>query len=109
MRLSIFSKVLLPAPFRPMIPITSPFLTSKETSLRAQNVSVCAFLKGCLNRSTITSRKLGLFSELWVSSYDFASPRMDIATSDDIRKPPFHTLERKRTKQKHEQHYKRRV
>ena len=38
-RLRIFSRVLLPAPLRPMMPTTSPCWTSKETSLRAQNSS----------------------------------------------------------------------
>ncbi len=32
----IFSSVLLPAPFRPMIPTTSPGFTSKDTSFSAQ-------------------------------------------------------------------------
>jgi hypothetical protein len=31
----IFSKVDLPAPFRPMMPKTFPLFTSNETSLRA--------------------------------------------------------------------------
>src|ERR1017187_3120197 len=35
----IFSKVLLPAPLRPMIPITSPWATSKLTSFSAQKCS----------------------------------------------------------------------
>src|ERR1035441_1727997 len=39
MRLRIFSSVLLPAPFRPIMPTTSPRLTSKETSLSAQKSS----------------------------------------------------------------------
>ena len=39
MRLNIFSKVLLPAPLRPMTPRTSPCSTSKLTSLSAQNSS----------------------------------------------------------------------
>lgn len=39
MRLRIFSRVLFPAPFRPMMPTTSQRLTSKETSLSAQNSS----------------------------------------------------------------------
>jgi hypothetical protein len=39
MRLKIFSNVLFPAPFRPMMPTTSPRLTSKETSLSAQKSS----------------------------------------------------------------------
>ena len=39
MRERILSNVLLPAPLRPMMPRTSPRLTSKLTSLRAQNSS----------------------------------------------------------------------
>src|SRR2546421_711353 len=39
MRERIFRSVDFPAPLRPMMPTTSPRLTSKETSLRAQNVS----------------------------------------------------------------------
>ena len=39
MRRRIFSNVLLPAPLRPMMPSTSPRLTSKLTSLSAQNSS----------------------------------------------------------------------
>ena len=39
-RLRIFSRVDLPAPLRPIMPTTSPCLTSKETSLRAQKSSV---------------------------------------------------------------------
>ncbi len=38
-RLSTFSSVLLPAPLRPMMPTTSPWFTSNETSRMAQNVS----------------------------------------------------------------------
>ena len=39
MRLSSLSSVDLPAPFRPMMPTTSPILISKETFLSAQNSS----------------------------------------------------------------------
>jgi len=35
----ILSNVLFPAPLRPMMPMTSPCLTSKETSFKAQIVS----------------------------------------------------------------------
>ncbi len=42
MRERIFSRVLLPAPFLPTIPRTSPRLTSKLTSFSAQNVSSVA-------------------------------------------------------------------
>jgi hypothetical protein len=37
MRERTFSRVLLPAPFRPMIPTMSPRSTSKFTSFSAQN------------------------------------------------------------------------
>src|ERR1039458_8547525 len=37
--LRILSNVDLPAPLRPMMPSTSPCLTSKETSFKAQNSS----------------------------------------------------------------------
>ncbi len=39
MRESILSSVLLPAPLRPIMPTTSPRLTSKETSLSAHRSS----------------------------------------------------------------------
>src|SRR5665213_1758018 len=38
-RLRILRRVLLPAPLRPIRPTTSPLLTSKLTSLRAENRS----------------------------------------------------------------------
>ena len=38
MRDRIFSRVLLPAPLRPMMPTTSPGRTSKSTSFKAQNL-----------------------------------------------------------------------
>ena len=37
-RLSTFSNVLLPAPLRPMMPTTSPFLMSKLTSLSPESL-----------------------------------------------------------------------
>ena len=40
MRDRILSSVDLPAPLRPMMPSTSPRLTSKLTSLSAQNSSI---------------------------------------------------------------------
>ncbi len=42
-RLMILRRVLLPAPLRPMIPTTSPQLTSKLTSWRAWNCSTTFF------------------------------------------------------------------
>ena len=70
MRDRIFSSVLLPAPLRPMMPTTSPRLTSKETSFSAQIVGLswlplpleecCAAerrrRKGAATASVITSR-----------------------------------------------------
>src|SRR5262249_53194476 len=40
MRLRILRSVLLPAPFRPMMPTTSPLATSKLKSFSAQNSSL---------------------------------------------------------------------
>ena len=49
-RESSFKSVVLPAPLRPMMPITSPCFTSNDTSFSAQNYSVdlsdSIFLKG---------------------------------------------------------------
>ena len=52
---SIFNRVDLPAPLRPIIPMLSPGYTLKETSFNAQNSSsACCFLK----IAVIESRKL---------------------------------------------------
>ena len=40
----IWTRVLLPDPFRPIIPRDSDFLISKETSLSAKKSSVMSFL-----------------------------------------------------------------
>ena len=40
MRLRILRSVVLPAPLRPMMPTTSPRLTSNETSFKAQKSSI---------------------------------------------------------------------
>src|SRR5271157_2908196 len=87
MRERILSKVLLPAPLRPRIPMDSPCRMSKSTSLSAQKVSrSCALTpNGCLTRSTIASlRFVGRF-RLWEMTYDLLSPRTETARSlDDI-------------------------
>ena len=44
-RESSLSSVLLPAPFRPMIPTTSPGATVKFTLRRAQSTSRCGFAR----------------------------------------------------------------
>ena len=66
MRVKIFSNVLLPAPLGPMIPTTSPFSISNETSLSAQNVSDVDFpvrLKRATNRRGKLTRSS--YSVLW--------------------------------------------
>ena len=53
----IFSSVLLPAPLRPMIPRTSPSSTEKDTSLRAQRLSVFRLrVRSCRKAFARTSR-----------------------------------------------------
>ena len=51
MRDSTFSSVLLPAPFGPTMPITSPTPTRNETSFSAQNVVSPSPLAGHLPES----------------------------------------------------------
>src|SRR5271157_3383665 len=85
MRERILSKVLLPAPLRPMIPTDSPLRMSKSTSSSAQNVSRCwvLTLSGCLTRSTIASLKVvGRFVS-WEIRYDLLKPRTETAMSLD--------------------------
>ena len=48
-RLMILSRVLFPAPLRPMIPTTSPQFTSKVTSWRASNFSTTFFARDRLS------------------------------------------------------------
>src|SRR5271157_5548579 len=87
MRDSNFKRVLLPAPFRPMMPTDSPRWMSKLTSLSAQNSSRSCrpFPIGCRMRSTITSRKFVGRFQLWAMTYDLLSPRTETARSlDDI-------------------------
>ena len=63
MRLRILSRVLLPAPLRPMMPTTSPFMMSKDRSRKAQNVSLDARRKGCRARwASISATVEGRFS-----------------------------------------------
>ena len=59
---STLSKVVLPEPFFPMIPSTSPFSTSNERSRRAQMVWVDA--RADFPRSTAASRRKGRVAAL---------------------------------------------
>src|ERR1039458_8708428 len=70
--LKIFNSVLLPAPFRPMMPTTSPCLTSKETSLSAQKSSadlrfqISDFrFEDASNTSPCPSPRSGWRGEVW--------------------------------------------
>ena len=65
MRLRILSRVLLPAPLRPMMPTTSPFWMSKSTSLSAQNVSVSGLWNGFLRRCIRASPAVVCLAALW--------------------------------------------
>ena len=70
----ILSRVLLPAPLRPMMPTTSPRLTSKETSRNAQNsVEGCA-VEGCrLPLSGLLTFNLPTFNRLSPSTIESRS------------------------------------
>src|ERR1044072_8603398 len=101
MRLRIFSSVLLPAPLRPMMPTTSPFLISNETSFSAQNVSFFARFSGFLRRASIVSARVECFSWSCTIMYDLPRPRTETAISlDDISELPLHPLERHHAQQK---------
>src|SRR3954447_12553201 len=100
MRDNTFSSVLLPAPFGPTMPITSPTSTRKQTSFSAQNVLVPSALPLiCLNRRHGPATHDVIDSPNVVSPiavvpivYCFPSFSMTMA-SDDIGKPPFHLEE----------------
>ena len=84
----IFSSVLFPAPFRPMIPTTSPRRTSKDTSRRAQiEVSGVPFRKlrmrrmGAPSAPIIASRRVRCRTWLAPIRYTFDKPSTRIATS----------------------------
>src|ERR1700689_365665 len=103
MRDRIFSRVLLPAPFRPIMPTTSPCLTSKLTSFRAMNCSTSLLRNGWRSLSSIVSAMVECFTVLRSMRYALETPRMEIARSDDIGEPPFHALESDRPHDKDQQ------
>src|SRR5215471_15757154 len=84
-RESTLSRVLLPAPLRPMRPTTSPLLTSIETSLRAQKTfgDEAPRLRDLNNPATpmaIWSRKVSqLLCEQMVNFFERFSVRMTIS------------------------------
>src|SRR3990170_5016951 len=88
MRERILRRVLLPAPFRPMMPMTSPSFTSNETSSSAQNGSrdsdrPLAFVHRFLGRETISSCSVlyGCLTSARAISYDLEIPSTRIAVS----------------------------
>src|SRR5215831_14581511 len=93
MRERIFRSVLLPAPFGPMMPTTSPTPTLKVTSLSAQNVVVSdeapprRFRRrnGAPIIETSDSRKFADATDCPIA-YRLLTPAILIA-SDDIGKP----------------------
>src|SRR5437660_7505668 len=90
MRLRILSRVDLPAPFRPMMPTTSPCLTSKETSFRAQKSS-----EGRGRRSEVA--KLGAGSrELGAGSWELGAWSAELGAGStelpEVRSNPFPDL-----------------
>src|SRR5579864_4953637 len=106
MRLSVLSRVLFPAPLRPMTPTTSPRPTSKETSRSAQNVSHSTRRNGCRSLSISASAAVVCRTLLCAIGYALPRPRREIAVppealafgpsampSDNIGEPPLHPLE----------------
>ena len=89
MRLSIFSRVLLPAPLRPTIPTTSPWSMLKDTSRSAQKSVSRRFsvarrfihAKGARTAASIAWRIPSLEDARWrPSAYRFPSPSMTMAS-----------------------------
>src|SRR5690348_8028742 len=99
MRERIFRSVLLPAPFAPMMPTTSPTPTVKLTSFSAQNVVVSdgapprRFRRrnGAPTIETSDSRKFVALRDCPIA-YRLLTPAIVIA-SDDIGKAPFNGRE----------------
>jgi hypothetical protein len=58
----IFRSVLFPAPFRPMMPTTSPCSTVKSTSRRAQKSDVAAFDRAGAPVSRAAARRADPFT-----------------------------------------------
>src|SRR5262245_20813579 len=95
MRERIFRSVLLPAPFGPMMPTTSPTPTVKLTSFSAQKVVVSDAApprrfrrrNGAPTIETSDSRKFVVLSDCPIA-YRLPTPTIVIAL-DDIGKAPF--------------------
>ena len=112
----ILSSVLLPAPFRPMIPTTSPAAMSKVTSRRAQKVSGGRRRGRCASRAAgrrkapaerladgpvrdSSAAEAVFLPEVPNPNYGVAHERL----SDDIGEGPLHAPEVERARNKHEQ------
>src|SRR5580765_4313768 len=100
MRESTFSSVLLPAPFGPTMPITSPTPTRKETSFNAQNVVFPWPLAAiCLNRrhGPVTQEVIdspSVLSPMDVVPIAYCLPSFSMTmASDDIGEPALHVEE----------------
>src|SRR5581483_4066872 len=96
-----FSRVLLPAPLRPMIPTTSPSFTLKETPFSAQKFSRSLSSTPCAPPNRLSAVHLlarpartPLFSkESRVKTYSFErfSTCTIGCTSDDVGETPLHS------------------
>src|SRR3954469_5568219 len=100
MRESTLSSVLLPAPFGPTMPITSPTPTRNVTSLNAQNVFACAsWPLICRNRrqgpaAHEVSDSPSVRSPIGVTPIVYCFPsRSTTMASDDIGEPALHLEE----------------
>src|SRR5258708_7068580 len=78
MRERTLSSVLLPAPLRPITPMTSPFSTSNETSLSAQKVDAFVLSDGAERK-----RRMGALTRL-----PSASPKRVYRAALPSRPPP---------------------
>src|SRR6266446_5134787 len=115
MRDRILSNVLLPAPLRPMMPTTSPFLTSKETSLRAQMVSGEWWDEGPRPRRRNADFSVSVRWSRRVSWCRTAVPRryrlerpstlITTSTSNDVRKGTLRVLEVDETTEQQGHHH----
>src|ERR1035437_2238638 len=94
MRERILRRVDFPAPFLPMMPTTSPFLTSKLMSLRARKVSRWGRRKGWRRVSRMVSARLERAEPLWTSVYCLLRSRTETESSiDDIGEGTFEAAE----------------
>src|ERR1039457_6624837 len=88
----ILSSVLLPAPFRPMMPTASPCFTSNETSRRAQITSLCDVEDGSLQMG---DGKPGLEDRSWELG-DVPSSIFDLPSSASTPSSVFTSVNRLR-------------